>query len=206
MPPSDLSGRAGRCGVQILPSLNSGLPLSISADSASTVAVTAPGARFWASSSEVSMPATGLRPARARSFGSVELPIEVPRALRLVVVFDAAFSAAALSVATCSLWARAAFSTLRRCFPAWEASERWLSMPAASASDSSCLTQSATEPVSGAPSKAVCGASSKPPGVVELFWDFFGVWAMARIWRMPPRKKRGGRQQTGTNMQRQCDC
>jgi hypothetical protein len=30
-PPSDFSGRAGRCGVQVLPFLNSGLPLSISA-------------------------------------------------------------------------------------------------------------------------------------------------------------------------------
>ena len=36
-PPSDFSGRGGRCGTQVL-SRNSGLPLSISADSASTVA------------------------------------------------------------------------------------------------------------------------------------------------------------------------
>ena len=40
MPPSDFSGRGGRCGTQVL-SRNSGRPLSISADSASTVAVTA---------------------------------------------------------------------------------------------------------------------------------------------------------------------
>ena len=39
-PPSDFSGRGGRCGTQVL-SRNSGRPLSISADSASTVAVTA---------------------------------------------------------------------------------------------------------------------------------------------------------------------
>jgi hypothetical protein len=40
MPPSDFSGRSGRCGTHIWPSLNSGLPESISALSASTVAVT----------------------------------------------------------------------------------------------------------------------------------------------------------------------
>ena len=40
MPPSDFSGRAGRCGTHSSPFLCSGLPLSISADSAATVAVT----------------------------------------------------------------------------------------------------------------------------------------------------------------------
>jgi hypothetical protein len=40
MPPSDFSGRGGRCGVHCLPFLNSGLPLSSSADSAATVADT----------------------------------------------------------------------------------------------------------------------------------------------------------------------
>ena len=95
MPPSDFSGRGGRCGAQVL-SRNSGRPLSISADSASTVAVTASagdrgqtagrrphralrrgasaaGSGFSvarnasASSSDMSMPGTGLRPAAARS-------------------------------------------------------------------------------------------------------------------------------------------
>jgi hypothetical protein len=69
-PPSDFSGRAGRCGVQVLPFLNSGLPLSISADSACTVAVLALVApEASASSIDMSRPATALRPAAARSRG-----------------------------------------------------------------------------------------------------------------------------------------
>ena len=107
-PPSDFSGRGGRCGTQVL-SRNSGRPLSISADSASTVAVTAsagigaqpagrPGiglaaGRFAAgsgfsvarnasaSSSDMSMPGTGLRPAAARSRAVPLPPMEVPRAV-----------------------------------------------------------------------------------------------------------------------------
>ena len=173
MPPSDFSGRAGRCGVQILPFLCKGLPDSISAESASTVAVTAvPALSEAASSSVVSMPDTGLRPALARVFGSVEPPIEVPRA-------DL----------------EAAISTFLRCLPALEAISRWVSTAEASASASSCFTQSATEPCSGAPSKDDCGASSKPFGA----GDFFGDLAMRGIWRESLRKGRGKEYKRETN-------
>jgi hypothetical protein len=84
MPPSDFSGRSGRCGTHIWPSLNSGLPESISAFSASTVAVTPLVEASWpASSSVTSSPATGIRPAAARSRGSFEPPIDAPPPVRL---------------------------------------------------------------------------------------------------------------------------
>ena len=81
MPPSDFSGRAGRCGVHSWPFLCSGLPLSISADSADTVAVTPDGGIRSASSRSMSSPATGFRPAAARSRAVAAPPIEVPRAV-----------------------------------------------------------------------------------------------------------------------------
>ncbi|OWK23803.1 hypothetical protein AJ87_30245 [Rhizobium yanglingense] len=165
IPPSDFSGRAGRCGVQILPFLCSGLPDSMSAESASTVAVTAvPAESCEASSSVVSMPETGLRPAAARVFGSVEPPIEVPRA-----DFEAAIS------------------TFLRCLPALEANSRCVSTLDASASASSCFTQSATEPSNGGPSMDDCGASSKPFGAGDFFVDL----AMRGIWRESALKGRG---------------
>ncbi|MOA07176.1 hypothetical protein D3C78_1268600 [compost metagenome] len=173
-PPSDFGGRAGRCGVHSLPSLNSGLPLSISFDSASTVAVTAPGARLAASSSDTSMPATGLRPAAARVFGSLDAPMETPRAVLEAVVFLAVFEAAF------SASLRASISIFLRCLPAFEAISRWVSTEDASASASSCFTQSETLPLSGAPSNDDCGASSKPEGE-EV--EFFGDLAMGEIWR-----------------------
>jgi hypothetical protein len=131
-------GRGGRCGVQILPSLNSGLPLSISADSASTVAVTAVPAQR-ASSSVVSMPETGLRPAAARVFGSVVPPIEVPRA-------EAAGADTLVGVL---------FRLLRRdlhllAVLAGLGGDRGAGLDAgAFGIASSCFTQSATEPDSG---------------------------------------------------------
>src|SRR6185312_6687355 len=64
------------------PSLCSGLPDSISAESAATVAVTPPEAMVSASSSEISRPATGLRPAAVRSRADAAPPIEVPSELR----------------------------------------------------------------------------------------------------------------------------
>ncbi|MCY1244517.1 hypothetical protein D9M72_575960 [compost metagenome] len=122
-----------------------------------------------ASSSDTSRPATGLRPAAARVFGSVVPPIEVPRA-----DLDAAIS------------------TFLRCLPALEATSRWLSKAEASASASSCFTQSETLPDRGVPDSGACGASSKPPGTVVflegLFADFFGSWAMAGIWTESLRK------------------
>ena len=81
MPPSDFSGRSGRCGVQIWPFLCSGLPDSISRESAATVAVTPEFDSDSASSSEMSRPATGLSPAAARSLADAAPPIEVPRAV-----------------------------------------------------------------------------------------------------------------------------
>ena len=81
MPPSDFSGRAGRCGVHSWPFLCSGLPLSISADSADTVAVTPELVIRSASSRSMSSPATGFRPAAARSRAEAAPPIEVPRAV-----------------------------------------------------------------------------------------------------------------------------
>src|SRR5690606_12056122 len=86
MPPSLFSGRAGRWGVQSLPSLNRGLPDSMRADSASTVAVTAEVDMASASSSDTSRPATGLRPAAARVRGSFDAPMEEPRAVFEAVV------------------------------------------------------------------------------------------------------------------------
>ena len=80
-PPSDFSGRAGRWGTHISPFLCSGFPDSISADSAATVAVTPEFDSELASSSEMSIPATGLRPAAARSLAVAAPPIDVPRAV-----------------------------------------------------------------------------------------------------------------------------
>ena len=80
-PPSDFSGRAGRCGTHSSPFLCSGLPLSISAESAATVAVTPELSRESTSSRDMSRPATGFRPAAARSLGEAAPPIDVPRAV-----------------------------------------------------------------------------------------------------------------------------
>jgi len=193
MPPSDFGGRAGLWGVHSLPSLKSGLPLSISLESASTVAVTAPGARDWASSKETSSPATGLRPAAARVFGSLDAPIETPRA-----VFDAVVFFAVL-VAAFSASLRASISIFLRCLPAFEAISRWVSTEDASASASSCLTQSATLPPSGAPSNDDCGASSKPEGE-EV--EFFGDLAMDEIWRESRAKGRGDSEKMSTKRKR----
>ncbi len=166
MPPSDFSGRAGRCGVQSLPSLNSGLPLSMSLASASTVAVTPePEVSLSASSKATSRPATGLSPAAARVFGSVVPPIDVPRA-----DFDAEIS------------------TFLRCLPALDATSRRLSKVLASASDSSCFTQSETLPERGVPESGACGASSNPPGADDFFGEFFGDLAMPGIWAESGRK------------------
>lgn len=82
-----------------------------------------------------------MRPAAARVFGSVEPPMEVPRA-----DFDALTPPSLVFVLE-------AISTFLRCLPALEAIWRCVSTPEASASASSCFTQSATEPESGAPSK-----------------------------------------------------
>src|SRR5690606_38658662 len=92
-------------------------------------------------------------------------------------------------------WRRAAFSTVLRCRPSLEATSRRLSKLSASASASSCFTQSETPPESGAPSRADCGASSKP-GVGGV--DFFDDLAMGGIWRESTRKGRG----TGTKGKR----
>src|SRR5688500_19831424 len=80
-PPSDCSGRAGRCGTHNSPFLCSGLPDSIRAERAATVAVTPELSSEPTSSSEMSRPATGLRPAAARSLAVAAPPIEVPRAV-----------------------------------------------------------------------------------------------------------------------------
>ena len=143
MPPSDFSGRAGRCGVHSSPSLCSGLPDSISAESAATVAVTPPEAIVSASSSEMSRPATGLRPAAARSLADAAPPIEVPRAVRpgeaeRSGIFFEGFGD--LPPSPLRIW-----------------------RPSCSASCSICSAQSAIEPVSGAPENSACGASAKPP-------------------------------------------
>ena len=145
MPPSDFSGRAGRCGVHSWPSLCSGLPLSISADSAATVAVTR---RTWpacsASSSEMSRPATGLRPAAARSRAVAAPPIEVPRAV-LVGAAD-----------------RSGIFFLLRAGLAGPPGA------AGAAGVSACRAMSAAqpaiEPAAGVPESSGCGASAKPPG------------------------------------------
>ncbi len=138
MPPSDFSGRAGRCGVHSWPFLCSGLPLSISADSAETVAVTPEVVIRSASSRSMSSPATGFRPAAARSRAEAAPPIEVPRAVlvgadeRSGIFFG--FGLAGLGRA--------------QPLPPWPI----------------CSAQSATEPLSGAPLKSACGASENPLG------------------------------------------
>src|SRR5690606_11696886 len=78
LPPSDFSGRGGRCGTQVL-SWISGRPVSISADSAATVAVTDDADIDSASSRLISRPETGLRPLAARSRAVAAMPIDVPR-------------------------------------------------------------------------------------------------------------------------------
>ncbi len=221
MPPSDFCGRAGRCGTQISPFLNSGLPLSMSLESASTVAVTAPVASDWASSSETSMPAIGLRPAAARVLGSEEAPIETPREVLCALTLSSlrdfaprgprigsdarsglrpAADFCAFSSATFSACLRASTSIFLRCLPAFEASSRWLSTVEASASASNCFTQSETEPESGAPSNGACGASSNAfEGAEDL-----GDLAMAGIWRRAAAKGRvcGGKSEQKRNGER----
>ncbi len=85
-PPSLFSGRGGRCGTQVL-SRNSGRPSSISRESDSTVAVTPDGGSAPASSSITSSPATGIKPAPARSLALARPPIDVPLAVRRGAVF-----------------------------------------------------------------------------------------------------------------------
>ena len=148
MPPSDFSGRAGRCGVHSSPSLCSGLPLSISADSAATVAVTPLEAMVSASSSEMSRPATGLRPAAVRSRAVAAPPIEVPRELR-------PGRGGALGDLLRRLWrfAAVALAVLR---------------PSFSASRSICSAQSAIEPVSGAAGEFGLRRFGKTPALQRL--------------------------------------
>src|SRR5215208_8172510 len=82
MPPSDFSGRGGRCGVHSLPSLNSGLPLVSSALSAATVADT-PSEASEASSSPPSPP-----PGGGRSTDEVRREGVTAPADRLAVLLD----------------------------------------------------------------------------------------------------------------------
>lgn len=188
-PPSDFGGRAGRCGVQSLPSLNSGLPLSISADSASTVAVTPDvDVSLAASSRDTSRPATGLRPAAARVFGSVEPPMEVPRADLLPTIstlpFLPAFFGAASSSAPAALRAalEAAISTVLRCLPALEAICRWVSKAEASASASSRFTQSETLPKAAHQRKVPAALLRNrtewraSAGHSSELWSWRGIW------------------------------
>ncbi len=158
MPPSDFSGRAGRCGVQISPFLCSGLPLSISFDSASTVAVTPDWGRDSASSRLMSRPATGFRPAADRSLAEAAPPIEVPRAVRV----GAAERSGIFFVGLASR-ARAAVPASPR-VPAEALPTRGASIPCPSRSASRAISsaQSAIDPDSGAPLSAGCGASAKP--------------------------------------------
>jgi hypothetical protein len=196
-PPSDLSGRAGRCGVQVLPFLNSGLPLSISADSACTVAVLALVApEASASSIDMSRPATALRPAAARSRGLVLAPIEVPRAVFLAFSFSAsAFSASAGD-----------FPAFLRCLPAAERISRFSALRRAltassSASFARSAAQSAIEPAedTGAPESFGCGASSNPSNSEPSGRVFFaGDLAMAAIWAESAAKERGPRSKRRT--------
>ena len=139
MPPSDFSGRAGRCGVQIWPFLCSGLPLSISWESAATVAVTPDCDSCSASSRAMSRPATGFRPAAARSRADAAPPMEVPRAVLVGAdersgIFFLGFAGAVAAGA------------------------------AVSASRAMSAAQSETLPDSGTPVSWACGASPKPGG------------------------------------------
>ncbi|OWK20809.1 hypothetical protein AJ88_25360 [Mesorhizobium amorphae CCBAU 01583] len=98
-----------------------------------TVAVTPLDVIVSASSSEMSSPATGLRPAAVRSLAVAAPPIEVPRAVRPGEAERSGIFFAAFGFGCCS------------------------------ASRSICSAQSAIEPVSGVPENSVCGASAKPP-------------------------------------------
>ncbi len=199
MPPSDFSGRAGRCGVQSLPFLCSGLPLSMRSDSACTVLVLAvPASDFSASSIDMSRPATALSPAAARARGSVVPPMDVPREVLAFFSLTAerappwparaprtgSDARSRLPPSAVSLSRAAAFL---RCLPAAERIARFSSLRRArTASSSACLAmsdaQSAIEPDAGAPSKEACGASPKPVLSSSREEVLRGDLAMAGIW------------------------
>ena len=152
MPPSDFSGRAGRCGVQIWPFLCSGLPDSISLDSASTVAVTPDCGIASASSRLMSRPGTGLRPAAARSRAVAAPPIDVPRAVLVGVDERSGIFFEGLAGLSSPPARRVACSD-----PG--ARVGWTS----SASRAIWSAQSEIEPASGVPVNSACADSSKPP-------------------------------------------
>ena len=122
-----------------------------------------------ASSSEMSRPATGLRPAAARSFAVAAPPIEVPRA---VLVGAEERSGMFLDLAGLSPLrpfgppppSRGRRSASLAPLPPLdgESPTEGRAWGAFSASLAICSAQSEIEPVSGAPVNPACGASAKP--------------------------------------------
>jgi len=165
-----------------------------------------------ASSTDMSSPATALRPAAARARGSLLEPMEVPRAVFLSLSLPADFAAALLAALPFGGVAAASsaliWPALRRCLPALERISRFSALRRAlTASSSASLARSAAQSAidpdddSGAPDSSRCGASSKPskPGPSGRD-DFAGDLAMAAIWEESMAKERGG----GSNGERSC--
>ncbi len=198
MPPSDFSGRCGRCGTQ---SLMFGSPERIRSSSAVKVAPTPAFAMLPASSRLTSRPETGINPASARRFGSDVPPISVPR--------DDFLSPTLLALAPGAFAPAPPLDAFRRCLPASERMRRVSSARAARAlissfetvrvSPSSCSIQLETGPFrsTGAPSKEACGDSPKPllsrsspaiPAGLPVFLS--RGFAMAGIWTRLAAKER----------------